>query len=617
MTKFEKVFSKFQALIFVLLLALIGAISYLDRSFLDHQNLLTNPGMESDSASWVTSAGTYSTDTVNVHGGQQSAKITSASQTSCYYQDVTPNVQLLGSNMEYGAWVKTSLTNVQVCARQAGATVGTCALAPSTNNWSYVPVYDPGPASGSVGVSVCETSSSTGSYNVDDAYVGSIKTPVQIQQGGYLVGTSTWVQGTNVWSIASPSSSFQAFPANSSISAPTLTGVFTNPATRLPEVIIPNAQPGAYFVVANGLFYGTGSGSSNTYFTFSDGTTTGSDNGTYQRITQQSGGPSVVVSTFTYSTAQTNLTFQLEARENTATTLNIGEGATSTDSMSISVYYYPTTTQLTPNNAANFVVGSSSGTNSTGSSSFSTCASVTIIGHGYPIQLMLQPDGSSNTAQLGNAGTNAQANWRIQRDGTTISLTTDQHNNVTNGPSFSFPPGWINFLDSGATAASHTYTLQYNQAGGGTTSCNYVSLTANELVNPNSPAGFIGSMTSSSSTAAFHIESASFASSSAGTSACSSGTCVYVTGTGTGTSWMGATPATNTGTGAYTITFATGEFSSPPACWCATTGASSTDRFCAIGSQPTTSGTTLTTLSASSGGTRENDTFSIFCQGAH
>lgn len=139
-------------------------------------NLLRNPSFEAitGSTSWDQASGSVAADeTTNIFAGKKSQLVTlTAVNGLSFSQDVTPTIQMLGSNFEASVAIKTSLTTLKVCARQAAATFGTCATVQGDGNWHVYSVNMPGPSSGSVGVSIITSSSTSGTYYVDAGYVG-------------------------------------------------------------------------------------------------------------------------------------------------------------------------------------------------------------------------------------------------------------------------------------------------------------------------------------------------------------------------------------------------------------------------------------------------------------
>jgi hypothetical protein len=137
-------------------------------------NLLTNGSFDDLTATngWTVSAGSASADTSDYVDGTQSLAISlSAVSGTIVTQTVTPGQTLVGNNLEHSIYVKTSLTNIQMCAMQ-GTTEVQCQSAPSTNQWARLSFTIAAPSSGAIGVRVKSTSSATGTVKVDGGYTG-------------------------------------------------------------------------------------------------------------------------------------------------------------------------------------------------------------------------------------------------------------------------------------------------------------------------------------------------------------------------------------------------------------------------------------------------------------
>lgn len=104
------------------------------------------------------------------------------------------------------------------------------------------------------------------------------------------------------------------------------------------------------------------------------------------------------------------------------------------------------------------VISSSCGTATTTSSVFALVTNMTnvIVTTGRPVMMFLQPDGSTATADRGYIQALDAGQIRIKRDGTVIAVTQFQGNS-----NLSLSPGAVQFMDTNATAASHTYTVEF------------------------------------------------------------------------------------------------------------------------------------------------------------
>jgi hypothetical protein len=166
-------------------------------------SLLTNTGFESGLSSWVVAGGSGSTSTDRIEGTNAMLMTLTAVNGDIVSQSVTPSVSLAGSNLEYSAMVKTTLTNVQLCALQAGVEIQ-CALVPSTGVYQRTSFAIAAPSSGTIGLKLKSTSSATGTVRIDDAYVGIARNvsdfqapvPIAIQKFTSSSGTYTPTIGT-------------------------------------------------------------------------------------------------------------------------------------------------------------------------------------------------------------------------------------------------------------------------------------------------------------------------------------------------------------------------------------------------------------------------------------
>jgi hypothetical protein len=165
-------------------------------------NLLANPSFE-DAAyagSWTVTAGTPSVDTSDYVAGEgvQALSLSLSSVTGTILtQTVTPTPSLVGNNLEYSLFVKTSLQNLQVCAVNGTIEIQ-CDAVPSANQWGRVSLTIAAPASGAIGVRLKSTSSATGTVKVDGGYTGLARNLTSVWPESSLQSyTPTLTNGTN------------------------------------------------------------------------------------------------------------------------------------------------------------------------------------------------------------------------------------------------------------------------------------------------------------------------------------------------------------------------------------------------------------------------------------
>lgn len=144
---------------------------------LGNKNILSNPSFEHQTTStgWTSSAGTVAEELTNVIDGKKSLKITLSSQALELYQDSTLYAsQFSGSTQGLVAVrVKTSVSGIKICSRQAGATsTSLCLDVQASNEWGLYKIpFVLGSTSN--GISIHSNAVSvTGDVYIDDAFVG-------------------------------------------------------------------------------------------------------------------------------------------------------------------------------------------------------------------------------------------------------------------------------------------------------------------------------------------------------------------------------------------------------------------------------------------------------------
>jgi hypothetical protein len=141
-----------------------------------NSNLLNNPSFEDKffDSGWTQTVGSLSEETtIKIHG-KKSYKATLSSQTLNIYQDSTLYASQFADGVQGVAWVrvKTSLSGISVCSRNAGVTSTNCASVNNDNKWMLykVPFVLGGTSNG---IAIVSSGSITGEVIIDDAYVGT------------------------------------------------------------------------------------------------------------------------------------------------------------------------------------------------------------------------------------------------------------------------------------------------------------------------------------------------------------------------------------------------------------------------------------------------------------
>lgn len=306
-------------------------------------NYLLNPSFETGATSWTTTTATSAADTANFTDGTQSLQVSMATQLGSLTQDVTPTTQLGSVNMSLTCYVKTSLSTIQVCDRKAGLT-DQCAVVPSTNTWQPVTVNFVGPSSGSIGASVSSTVSTTGTFNVDQCYLGKANNLTNVSQA-QLVGQVKVTGCASQWSTSS--TTFAAFSPLTGCSYQTF-GQALAPSSNIPGFKFASLGAGDYTLVYQGAIQQTGSGKS-AYFQWTDGTTTAKEASQIFNNNAGAGGTLTpgIQQSITYSTPQANVTLQVFGSTDSAGSANIyGQTLPTGTSGVFSLYYYPSGSQL-------------------------------------------------------------------------------------------------------------------------------------------------------------------------------------------------------------------------------------------------------------------------------
>lgn len=154
-----------------------------------NNNIVANPSFEHSTfnTNWTQTAGTSAVETTIVKHGAKAYKATLSAATLELYQDSTRyEAQFAdGINGDREIWVKTSVSGIYVCPRNAGSTVlSACATVDSSGKWlKYNAPYVLGGTSngiavvsGTISSGVVTPGNVTGDVYVDgEAYVGEIR----------------------------------------------------------------------------------------------------------------------------------------------------------------------------------------------------------------------------------------------------------------------------------------------------------------------------------------------------------------------------------------------------------------------------------------------------------
>lgn len=557
--------------------------------------LLTNGTWDAVTTNWTASGGTYAAaagGNIWLNGGA-TIDFSSAAQTLCSDAVTAP----IG-NIEIGLRVATpSGTATHLFYLYDGSNILTSMTVPSSTVFTPISLNYALGAATSVQLCVKSVASNEPLIALDDAFLGLARNIGTVAQAT-LYGTLRY-PGTASCSWAATAATYANFSADTDCSAPTVTGNVTAPATKVPGVRLQNLPPGDYMIVAQGDNSDT---ASNTIFQCetSGGTPTRPICGWRMHDgTNGFGGAAVdniatghsysgipqVVGHVSYATQQADITIQIQGMaqgDGSTDTVRIAPDSTTERHLKFFVYRYPTASEQgyrpSESGLARWVTFTPTGswtTNTTYTGRWRRVGEdaeydVTVAVSGAPDNVSLTVNLASghviDTTKMSASGDFEVFGISNFRDvGTAIHTGRVSYNSTTS-------------VITGVTLASGTYntlsainaTVPMTWASG-----DHVNLKFRVPIvgwTQGTPAPLlVGSVTSGSS-GMLRTEYARV------TATCSASPCT-VDQSG---SWL--TSITRSGTGAYTVNFATGMWSAAPAC----------TMTCNIGSCGTTTSPTTT-----------------------
>lgn len=165
----------FLSLVIVLTTPTFGQVDSVTDQYMGNGNLLVNPGLESGLKSWTNVAGVLSVESSVVIKGKRAGKVVLSSQALNLYQDVTSYQAQLADGVQGLASirVKTSVSGLRVCPRQAGLiNSNLCVSVVANNKWGLYKVpFSLGDTSNGISINSNGTSVS-GTVYFDDSFMG-------------------------------------------------------------------------------------------------------------------------------------------------------------------------------------------------------------------------------------------------------------------------------------------------------------------------------------------------------------------------------------------------------------------------------------------------------------
>lgn len=426
--------------------------------------------------------------------------------------------------------------------------------------------------------------SGTSAVKVANVLYGLATNLTSVVQGAKFYGSVVSAVATSCqWSTTS--AAWASFAADADCATPTAVGNAQAPATKIPGVKFAYLPAGRYQFIATGYFQKGNAAARDTYVRFYDGTNGFSDQGSYF---SSDNGPNVIVGNVSYSSAQSNITIELQARLSGGDSFYIrGDLA----SFEISVIYYPDAAAevayrpdqsgayWSGNHGADCVFQTSSGSfadygsdstctfSESQNRNFGSVSSTLSAGNKTPGITFTAPYTgryliSANVSVAGSV--NGEGYYYRLYDGTSALSVQAMVTKGAGGSGYvsMLPMTAIVSLNAGATS---TLKIQ-GYAGSGTGYINGNAGVSNAVewsivpLDVSLPAPIlVGSITSSGS-GAMRMESARIASLDNGT-ACTSSPCSVFRKS---SDWLSS--VTRTGTGDYALNFASGTFGTAPIC---------------------------------------------------
>jgi hypothetical protein len=483
---------KLFTLLFFFLVTAHAQIKPVDQQYMSGENYLLNNGFESGRTNWTqTGTATATLEQSVVRFGVQSYKIVASSQTVDLSQVVTKYAAQSGGQQGIvSVFIKNTNPLLKVCAVSNSVDTNCLDVLPNDEWREYAIPFVLSATNNGIRV---KSASDSGTTYIDNAFVGVMPATMmpEISQA-HLIGSATYAFTTNCLWIAASNGTF---PVDNDCPVPTLTGSAIAPATKIPAITFPTLEAGTYQVILTNVHPEVNANLSISA-AITDGTTIFGVGGS--TTTTTTGAPSSVIGEITYSSAQTNITFQPTVRLSGAIEArisNTGASLISPAPYKISVFYYPPKSKiysgdtiyphaqlygtLTYANAANCNF-SITGTTFVNFGADTDCVNPTVTGNliapSTKIPAFILPAGApKGTYQIAassfffvNAGANGACYFRLS-DGTNNTTATSFGNTSTISSYNPYVVGTIDYQS--ALPSNTTIQIQAREMEGNANSC--------------------------------------------------------------------------------------------------------------------------------------------------
>lgn len=334
-------------------------------------NYIQNYGWEGVSTSWTASGGSYARTTTaadigtGVGAGQWDSNASSQTLTSTA---VALTAGAYGRNGVVSCAIETpSGTATHLLQAWDGTNVLASQTITSSTNFSRTNVNFVFPSSGSISARIVSVNSNEPSINIDDCYLGLAEgfNVSQVSQASFYGALNSAPVTNCAWTrTGAGSDSFANFSADTDCSTPTVAGFASAPATKIPGITFTTLPPGEYQVVVSMTGFKSGSVDNSIGFRISDGTNTTSAQESYPNTNQLSA-PFTLMGRFSYTTAQSNITFQVQGVTGSTSNSVVIPNDAAGKGFTINVYRFPTSseTAIAANQSGWYVAATMEGAN--------------------------------------------------------------------------------------------------------------------------------------------------------------------------------------------------------------------------------------------------------------
>ena len=325
-----------------------------------NSNILANPSFEHStvSTSWTSSAGTLAEDLSVVVNGKKSLSVNLSTQALAVTQDSTLYAAQFADGVQglASVRVKTSLSGIKVCSRQAGVTSTTnCVNVQGNGKWGLykVPMIL---GATSNGISIHSNGTSlTGTVYLDDAFVGAVDLQATVETRK-LLGTVT-ISGCSI-SQGNTSLTYATLGTSTGCSY-SVTGSVLAPTTNVQGFRLSSVPVGNIEVIGFGSF-GKSSTTTNADVSFQIRDLTNLKNGQENFISHVSGGGAAVAvpsikGTMSYNSSASTSSFEIYGKTSNASAgvnvFNFGPNNSNAQNTYYEVWHNPSSSIYSSTNA--------------------------------------------------------------------------------------------------------------------------------------------------------------------------------------------------------------------------------------------------------------------------